>query len=67
VVTDQDLDDGGIGVEVGGEAQRKAEASVSDVQDVRLLVVQAVHVQRQVVLCVERQELPERRRCRTAR
>ena len=39
VVTDQELDGGGIGVELGSVVQRKAEAVVSDVQDVSLLGV----------------------------
>ena len=43
VVTDQELGGGGIGVVRGSVVQRKAEANVSDVQDVPLLGVQVVN------------------------
>ena len=40
VVTDQELDGGGIGVPMGSVVLRKAAVNVSDVQDVPLLGVQ---------------------------
>jgi len=44
VVTDQELDGGGIGVVKGTEVQWKAEFNVSDVQDVPLLGIQLAKV-----------------------